>query len=116
MKPSRAVDYLDHMIGAIDRIVAYIDGLDRAGFDASTQVQDAVIRNVEIIGEAARNILLRDPNMAATHPEIPWRTITGMRNHLAHGYFEVDLDSVWATVADDLPTLREQAVRVRDDV
>jgi len=73
-----------------------------------------VIRNIEIIGEAARNIQTREPEVAAAYPDIPWRNMTGMRNHLAHGYFEVDLKSVWTTVQDDLSVLREKIASMRE--
>jgi uncharacterized protein with HEPN domain len=74
---------------------------------ASSLVQDAVIRNIEIIGEAARNFGRVAPELAMAHAHIPWRSITGMRNRLTHGYFGVDLESVWATARNDLPPLRE---------
>lgn len=106
MKPSRALDYLDHMIEAIDRVAGYTNGLDHGAFLASSLVQDAVIRNIEIIGEAARNFERAAPELAEAHPHIPWRSITGMRNQLTHGYFGVDLESVWATARNDLPPLR----------
>ena len=66
-----------------------------------------MIRNIEIIGEAARNFERAAPELAEAHAHVPWRSITGMRNQLTHGYFGVDLESVWATVRHDLPPLRE---------
>lgn len=67
-----------------------------------------MIRNIEIIGEAAQNIRRRHPEFAARHPEIPWGGVYGMRNAIAHGYFTVDLDVVWKTVCEELPTLAGQ--------
>jgi uncharacterized protein with HEPN domain len=72
-----------------------------------------VIRNIEIIGEAAQSIRRRHPKFAARHPEIPWGGIYGMRNAIAHGYFAVDLDVVWKTVCEDLPALAEQVRTLR---
>lgn len=113
MKPTRTADFLDHMIDSIDRIAAYIKGLDRDAFMKNTLVQDAVIRNFEIIGEAARNIERDTPDMVQTNSQIPWRSIMGMRNQLSHGYFNVDQESVWATIADDLPKLRQTLLTLR---
>ncbi|PVX74585.1 uncharacterized protein DUF86 [Paraburkholderia unamae] len=66
---------------------------------------DAVVRNIAIIDEAARNITRGDPDFAAAHPEIPWDAMYGMRNHVTHGYFVVDVDIVWSTVQSYLPEL-----------
>lgn len=113
MKLDRAGDYVSHMIEAINRIGAYLDGLDRAAFLENQMVQDAVIRNFEIIGEAARNVERHAHDVIAAHPDIPWRYAKGMRNHLMHGYFNVDLESVWATTQNDLPAMRAQLVSLQ---
>jgi uncharacterized protein with HEPN domain len=113
MTPERAADYLDHMIQAIDRIGAYTEALTHENFLGNSLVQDAVIRNIEIIGEAARNFLRLAEEVALEHPEIPWRSITGMRNQLTHGYSNVDIEAVWATVRDDLPPLCQSLLALR---
>lgn len=110
----RVRDYLEHIRLAIARIHRYLAGLDRNSFLASEEKQDAVIRNIEIIGEAAQSIRRRHPEFAARHPEIPWGGIYGMRNAIAHGYFAVDLDVVWKTVYEDLPILAEQVRALHD--
>jgi len=102
----RLRDYLDHIREAIDRITAYTSGVDEAAFIADRKTQDAVIRNLEIIGEAAHGVRQRYPDFVASHPELPWRSAYGMRNVLTHGYFAVELDQVWSTVQDDLPSFR----------
>ena len=104
----RLRDYLRHIELAIERIRRYLAGMVRTSFLANEEKQDAVIRNIEIIGEAAQSIRRRHPDFAARHPEIPWGGIYGMRNAIAHGYFIVDLDVVWKTVCEELPTLAEQ--------
>lgn len=71
-------------------------------------IQDAVIRNFEVIGEASRNIEKRYPDFAARHSEVPWSVAYEMRNVLAHGYFKVDLGVVWRTIERNLPELRAQ--------
>ena len=104
----RVRDYLDHIVQAIERIKRYVAPEDHDGFLQDEKTQDAVIRNIEIIGEAARNVERVAPEYAAAHPEIPWPVIYAMRNRVSHGYFEVDLDLVWQTVQTDLPVLENQ--------
>ncbi len=96
---------------AIDRIERYTEDLDEAGFLKDERTQDAVIRNLEVIGEASRNIEREQPGFASRYPELPLSFAYEMRNVLAHGYFKVDLSIVWKTVAHDLPLPKEQ-VRV----
>ena len=103
--PARLPDYLGHITEAIERIQRYTGGLDEAGFVRSQLVQDAVIRNFEIIGEASRNIERHHPDFADAHPELPLAVAYEMRNALAHGYFKVDLSIVWKTIGNDLPPL-----------
>ena len=92
---------LDILLAAEDAI-AFTSGLDRAAFQASRLHQHAVIRCLEIMGEAANRT---SPEFRATHPDIPWRLMTDMRNRLIHGYAEVDLDTVWDVVCNHLPPL-----------
>lgn len=103
--PQRLPDYLQHIAQAIERILRYTGSLDEPGFRASEIVQDAVIRNFEVIGEACRNIERHHPDYAAAHPELPLAVAYEMRNALSHGYFQVDLAIVWQTVQRDLPGL-----------
>jgi len=104
----RLHDYLQHIIAAIERINAYTAGLDHAAFMHDARTQDAVIRNLQIIGEAAQNIRQRHPDFVAANPAVPWRSAYGMRNALTHGYFNVGLERVWATVQTDLPPFEAQ--------
>ena len=82
------------------------------GFLDSKLVQDAVIRNLEVIGEASRNIERVHPEFAAAHPELPLALANDMRNALAHGYFKVDLEIVWKTIQNNLPELHAQITEV----
>lgn len=104
----RTQDYLVHIADALARIRHYTAGLDEAGFLASTLVQDAVIRNIEIIGEACSKLGRHDADFVQQHADVPWRFAIGMRNVLAHGYFKVDLEAVWRTVQQDLPLFAGQ--------
>lgn len=101
--------YLRHMLDAVDRINGYVAGMAFSEFEADLMAQDAVIRQLSIIGEAARHV---SATMQGDHPEIPWADIIGMRNILIHDYFEVDLQEVWKTVQDDLPIMRAQVLEV----
>ncbi len=79
-------------------------------------IQDAVIRNIEIIGEASHNIQKYFPEFAQAHPEIPLRIAYEMRNAVAHGYFKVDLEMVWKTMLNDLPHLEGTVTRLLGDL
>ena len=97
-----AFAYLKHIREAIVKIEKYTkDG--RKHFMEDTMIQDSVIRNLEIIGEAARNLPV---DLRKSYPKVPWRSITGMRNVLIHEYFGVDLDIVWKVVVQRLPVLK----------
>ncbi len=102
----RIADYLGHMLDAIQRIETYIQTVpDQSAFLSAAIVQDAVIRNLEVVGEAANNVRTADPDFASKYPAIPWDLIYGMRNRISHGYFDINLEVVWHTVKDDLPKL-----------
>jgi uncharacterized protein with HEPN domain len=104
-KDRRAVDWLEDMLECIRRIERYTDGMAEAGFMADALVQDGVIRNFEVIGEAAHNLLQYCPDLVAAQPDIPWAVMYRMRNQLAHGYYTVDLNIVWTAIRDDVPAL-----------
>ena len=101
----RLFDYLQHILEAIARIQRYIDDIDEITFLDNELIQDAVIRNLEIIGEASRNINKHHPEYSEKHANIPFAVAYEMRNALSHGYFKVDLEIVWKTIERDLPEL-----------
>ncbi|TYC51422.1 DUF86 domain-containing protein [Zoogloea oleivorans] len=111
-KALRVPDYLGHILQAIERIDRYTADIDEVGFLSSELVQDAVIRNIEIIGEASNNIQRVAPEFAALHDDIPWQVMYTMRNRVSHGYDKVDLEIVWKTIQGDLPTLYQQVQEV----
>jgi uncharacterized protein with HEPN domain len=107
--PERVEDYLGHIRQAIERATNYVQPLQDIGaFEQNLQVQDAVVRNIEIIGEAVNHINRMAPEFIAQHPQLPWAEMRDMRNVIIHAYFAVDLQIVWRTVQDDLPRLKQQ--------
>lgn len=107
-KSLRAGDYLAHMLDAIQRIRRYARNKSEAEFFADEQLQDAVIRNIEIIGEAARNITMQAPEFAKQNASVPWAALYAMRNRVSHGYWVVDVAVVWQVVERDLAQLEAQ--------
>ena len=109
----RVADYLKPILEAIERIQRYTQGMSNEAFRANELVQDAVIRNLEIVGEAAHNIECKHRDFAASNPAVPWEEMYLMRNRVAHGYFAVDVDIVWQTLLRDLPELKRQIEQLK---
>ena len=101
--------YLAHIIDAIQQIHAYTVGMDFAEFRNVRMAQDAVIRQFEIIGEAAKNL---SSEFRSRNDGIPWKDLAGFRDKLIHQYFGVDLATVWRSVEDDLPVLLAELERI----
>ena len=101
--------YLQDMLDAIQRVQEYTAGMDEAALGADRRTVDAVLRNLEVLGEAAKQI---PDNVRREAPEVDWRKVAGLRDILIHGYFVVDLDIVWDVVANRLAPLREQLERL----
>lgn len=93
MNEPRLPDYLEHMRQAASDARIFVDGLTKSEFLADKRTQQAVIMSLVIVGEAATKAMDRHPEFADRHPEIPWRSIRGMRNRIAHGYFDINLES-----------------------
>jgi len=93
---------LRHMLDAARDVLTFVLGKDRKSLDEDRMLVLAVVKSLEIIGEAASRI---SQERQSALPEIPWRQVVGMRNRLIHAYYDVDLDVVWQTIVEDLPQL-----------
>lgn len=98
-------DYLEDIVEAIERIVTYVEGLNYESFAKDTKTQDAVIRNLEVIGEAAKQV---SDTLREQHPEIPWREVCGVRDKLIHHYFGINVETLWQIIETDLSPLLSQ--------
>ncbi len=110
----RVADYLDHMQVAAQQACSYVEGVSKDDFLADKRTQQAVILNIVIIGEAATKLMNDHPEFVEQHPDVPWRNMRGMRNRLAHGYFDINLDVVWDTVQTALPELLQRLPAIRE--
>jgi uncharacterized protein with HEPN domain len=96
-----------------DRIASYIDGVNKDAFEQNFQLQDALVRKLEIIGEATKGLT---PEVTDSDQTIPWIQMAGMRDRVVHEYFRVDLDVVWQTVTVDIPKLRPSIAHLYDQL
>ena len=111
----RLFDYLQHILEAINRIQHYVEDIDEILFLDDKLIQDAVIRNLEIIGEASHNVSQHYPDYAKKHADVPFSIAYEMRNALSHGYFKIDLEVVWNTIERNIPELEVMVERLLSD-
>ncbi len=101
--------FLSHILESIDWIEKETRNLSKDKFIRHVPTQDIVIRRLEIIGEAVKNL---PGDFKQHYPDIPWQKIAGLRDKLIHGYFGIDLELVWSIVQNDIPSLKEQIKRI----
>lgn len=111
MSENRRSGYLDHIQQAATDACGFVEGLVKDDFLEDSRTQQAVI-----IGEAVTKVMDGYAEFAQAHGQVPWRSMRGMRNRIAHGYFDINLDVVWDTVQTALPELLRQLPAVRQDV
>ena len=95
-----------HILDSIDAVESYLDGMTLESFTRDAKTQDAVTRRLEIIGEAVKSLDSLVPELLAGHPDVPWKSIKGMREKLAHDYDTVSVTILWNTATRELPLLR----------
>jgi len=105
--------FLDDILKAINKINLYINDLSYEQFQKDVKTVDAVIRNLEIIGEAVKNL---PSDIITMNPDVNWRGATAMRDRLIHGYFGVDVSILWETVTTDLSELKKQIRKIWDEL
>ena len=101
-----------HILDAAREAVAFSQGRSRADLDTDRKLNLSLVRLLEVIGEAARGV---SSNFRRAHPQLPWKSMVGMRDRLIHAYFDVNLHVVWETVTDDLPPLIAQLEKIAAD-
>jgi uncharacterized protein with HEPN domain len=101
------------MLQASEQAIVFLEGRQRIDFDRDLQLQLAVVRCLEIVGEAAARVT---PELKLTHAEIPWRQMVATRNQLIHAYFNINLNIVWRTVREELPVLMKRLQEILGEV
>ena len=109
MNPRSPVLFFTDIIESIEKIEAYIKDLDYEDFTGNNMAVDAVLRNLEIIGEAARNI---PDDIKERYSDVPWKRIIGLRNIVAHVYFGIDTENIWVIITKNLPDTKPMITKI----
>lgn len=115
MNENRLPDYIHHIHQAAVDACSFVEGLAKEDFLADKRTQQAVIMSIIIIGEAATKVTDGYAEFTRTHPEVPWRSMRNMRNRMAHGYFDINLEVVWETAKEWLPALLKELPALSND-
>lgn len=105
--------FIEHILESITNIEEFMEDVTKESFLKNKEKQSAVIRQVEIIGEAVKNI---PESFRRKYSEVPWKDIAGMRDKLMHQYFGVDLDTVWKTCEEDIPHLKKKMLAIKESL
>lgn len=112
---SKLLDYIDHILQAANEACTFVEGLNKDDFLSDRRTQKAVVMSLIIVGEAATKVMDLHPEFTLRHADVPWRSMRGMRNRIAHGYFDINLDVVWDTVQIALPDLIKKLPHIRSE-
>lgn len=113
MKKRDYSDYLQDIMDSVNAVEEFIKGIEYEDFKKDRKTIFAIIRGIEVIGEASKNI---PKTIRSKYPEIPWKDMTGMRDKLIHEYFGVDIDTLWKTIQQDLPQLKILVLKVMEEL
>jgi uncharacterized protein with HEPN domain len=113
LQQQRLKAYLDHMIQAIEQVCEYLADVTEAQFLSSRLLQDGVVRNLEVIGEAANQVIKKFPEFSAIHSDVPWEAVYYMRNRVIHGYASIDYELVWQVANKDLLELHSKLKQIK---
>jgi uncharacterized protein with HEPN domain len=105
--------FMEHILECIELIEYYTEDLTKDEFLNSVLLQDAIIRRIEIIGEAIKNL---PDDLKTEYPQVPWKSIAGMRDIVVHEYFGIDLNLTWKVVKRDIPSLKEKILEIKEDL
>lgn len=105
--------YLYDILECCDRVADYVNGVREEDYQVNPMLQDALVRNIEVVGEAVKNL---STETTEVHPNIAWSQIARMRDKIAHHYFRINLDVVWKTATEDLLALRPQIAAIYESI
>lgn len=105
--------FIEDVSESIRLIEKYIGDLSKGDFDKNQELKDSIVRRLEIIGEAVKNI---PDDFKEKYPEVPWKKIVGLRDIIIHAYFNIDLDIMWDIIKKDLPCLKENIQKIKEDL